>query len=1203
MAEESSSSRSVVLSSNPEERSIVEDEAVVAEASRWHAKELIFVGKGNLQPSKYIIIPKETEKEVKNFADSFLLRGLEKSTEETKDNFDDSDNSFFSFRPEVLISVTGGAQDFYMHSSKLEQVFNRGMLRAAKNTKAWIIDGGLDAGVMQYVGKAVREGSVADVPCIGIATHKMVLLNEMLSESLDAGRDRPAEYVANQPNTPNKCALNPNHTHFILVNTPSIGWGQEILFRSELEKYIRDKFHIPLVQIVVNGGPGTLETVGEAAKNNFAIVVVQGSGRACDAIAALVRRARVNEGLAEKVEFTVDGLTKALRDDTVDLSPWQRLLAEAKGDQKKIAIWTGFMNKILENYKAITLFNVDDEASADMDIFILRAILSSPGQKLSLGEKLKFGVDWNRSDIINEIIDTEKDALSSRDHRDGLNKALEQSLLQDRAEIFTILANKGAQKDTVNLKKLYFYKDTKSYFRKIPAYALGKSTATKSGSNKAAEEIPLESSQGLTAKSEFSKDTERARNAIKMVFKTVGGAFYGYQEVLDDKFDSVEKLEGLLPNVSVSKSGTIKKKKKRAHDDEGVSVSYTDFMIWSIIVNRFELAKAIWRKTSLPVHSALLACQLYRFLAEFSSDKPTLIENSDWFEQEAIKIIDFLEYEDVKNTLEWKWKEMGNRSALEIAEDAEGKKFVGHQHVQTLLDEMFYSDRYGKIDATTTSFRIWATIVLPIPLVFGLYKNTILYERKPWLFYHLPIVKFWTNTLFYCGFLFLQAYVLCNLNFEVSHDFLNSEIVLWVWIAALILEEIMQFSRDAGNHFEHLSNQMDFLVLLLHIVYMVLRWSSYREDGRFHVFSAAVNTLIVACIFSWGRLLNVFAINHALGPLFFVIIRLFKDIFLWIFVFVIFAISFQLGFVNITMQAHMDSKATYPTGTLPVSFFAIIGEWTYITEDTSTEWDDTPLGIALLSIYALISQVMLVNLLIAMMGDTYSNVSENSMEEWKFYRLEMVMENQMTSFHPPPVNLVIVPFEIITHFRQISAKTHRLFSSHKEGQKLMSTQEISNSSLDNPDIDEQRVIRKMRWARDEIIAQEEHDDVNAISSIVAGVKEKLRTLANERENDRTFTEKRFKELEAVIRAGGAGGAGGPAPIAGGDVANLQQAQQQIAQYQQQLNTQQQQLAAQSQQLSQQNQQILSLLQQQQLWQLQVQEQLQQIITRDRKSVV
>ena len=42
--------------------------------------------------------------------------------------------------------------------------------------------------------------------------------------------------------------------------------------------------------------------------------------------------------------------------------------------------------------------------------------------------------------------------------------------------------------------------------------------------------------------------------------------------------------------------------------------SYTDFMIWAIFANHTELAKAIWRQSDFPIHSALIACQLYPIL-------------------------------------------------------------------------------------------------------------------------------------------------------------------------------------------------------------------------------------------------------------------------------------------------------------------------------------------------------------------------------------------------------------------------------------------------------------------------------------------------------------------------------------------------------------------------------------------------------------
>ena len=43
------------------------------------------------------------------------------------------------------------------------------------------VTGGLDTGVMQFVGDAVKKQDFDDVPCIGIATHKKVSHFETLA--------------------------------------------------------------------------------------------------------------------------------------------------------------------------------------------------------------------------------------------------------------------------------------------------------------------------------------------------------------------------------------------------------------------------------------------------------------------------------------------------------------------------------------------------------------------------------------------------------------------------------------------------------------------------------------------------------------------------------------------------------------------------------------------------------------------------------------------------------------------------------------------------------------------------------------------------------------------------------------------------------------------------------------------------------------
>lgn len=81
-----------------------------------------------------------------------------------------------------------------------------------------------------------------------------------------------------------------------------------------------------------------------------------------------------------------------------------------------------------------------------------------------------------------------------------------------------------------------------------------------------------------------------------------------------------------IVDLTASTGHTIRKKKKKiAFNDvrlfsyfghlftvsKDARASFTDFLIWAVFLNRFDLAKAIWQRTTLPVHSALVACQLY----------------------------------------------------------------------------------------------------------------------------------------------------------------------------------------------------------------------------------------------------------------------------------------------------------------------------------------------------------------------------------------------------------------------------------------------------------------------------------------------------------------------------------------------------------------------------------------------------------------
>ncbi len=63
--------------------------------------------------------------------------------------------------------------------------------------------------------------------------------------------------------------------------------------------------------------------------------------------------------------------------------------------------------------------------------------------------------------------------------------------------------------------------------------------------------------------------------------------------------------------------------------------------------------------------------------------------------------------------------------------------------------------------------------------------------------------------------------------------------------------------------------------------------------------------------------------------------------------------------------------------------------------------------------YLLISLVVLMNLLIAMLTDTYQEIQEESDQEWKFGRSKLIRNMRRTCASPPPLILLAVALTCI----------------------------------------------------------------------------------------------------------------------------------------------------------------------------------------------
>ena len=138
---------------------------------------------------------------------------------------------------------------------------------------------------------------------------------ELLQENYKISKDGQQS----QPSTPNsnkswslkntltawtKTFVDVNHSHLCLVGDEYSDFGSEVPFRSEIERYVSEKFGSPMLQFVFGGGQNTVATTlgFQGAPNAFSCIV-KGSGRFCHAIEQCLELKSKDSKLDDKKEY------------------------------------------------------------------------------------------------------------------------------------------------------------------------------------------------------------------------------------------------------------------------------------------------------------------------------------------------------------------------------------------------------------------------------------------------------------------------------------------------------------------------------------------------------------------------------------------------------------------------------------------------------------------------------------------------------------------------------------------------------------------------------------------------------------------------------------------------------------------------------------------------------------------------------------
>ncbi|XP_009996629.1 PREDICTED: short transient receptor potential channel 4 isoform X3 [Chaetura pelagica] len=366
------------------------------------------------------------------------------------------------------------------------------------------------------------------------------------------------------------------------------------------------------------------------------------------------------------------------------------------------------------------------------------------------------------------------------------------------------------------------------------------------------------------------------------------------------------------------------------------------------------------------------------------------------------------------------------------------KQFVAQPNCQQLLASRWYDEFPG------WRRRHWAVKMLTcvvIGLLFPVFSVCYLIAPKSplGLFIRKPFIKFICHTASYLTFLFLLLLASQHIDrSDLSMQGPPPTIVEWMilpWVLGFIWGEIKQM-WDGGlqDYIHDWWNLMDFVMNSLYLATISLKivaFSKYsglvpRESwDMWHPTLVAEALFAIANIFSSLRLISLFTANSHLGPLQISLGRMLLDILKFLFIYCLVLLAFANGLNQLYFYYETNEPGNckgircekqnnaFSTlfETLQSLFWSIFGLINLYVTNVKARHEFTEfVGATMFGTYNVISLVVLLNMLIAMMNNSYQLIADHADIEWKFARTKLWMSYfEEGGTLPTPFNVIPSP--------------------------------------------------------------------------------------------------------------------------------------------------------------------------------------------------
>ncbi|UJR27965.1 hypothetical protein I4U23_009223 [Adineta vaga] len=974
--------------------------------------------------------------------------------------------------PDLIISVTGGAKNCDM-SARLRKVFQRGLVAAAVTTNAWLITAGTNAGVVKEVGEALNnyryknQKHGLDIPCIGIGSWGYTAGNEQLDDKtnsmltninsskssrsltkqsvntgvnavrMDVGDQYCVRNYVVKEKQKKRCDLEANHSHFLLFDDGQPNADSVLPLRAEIETRSRHntidtvtegaaESLIPIVMVLVEGGPSSVRTICQALESNTPVVVVKDSGRSADLVAELHACYTDTEN-SNGSGYPARPKTSGGRIDSRDARV-NEILTRAQKDNPWIDEVKTVLCRVLDERKQlVTIFKFNSKQhNGNLEDAILEALFNAArfcgdhNEQHQRVAELKLALAWHKFDHAQKNLLT--DTTISKWKEDDLRRALVDALRRGHVDFVELLIEFGTSLEKLTVGDLQHLYNTKSTGNRLPLRLNDKSTG----------------------------------NQRDRYYSLYFGSIWD----LDARNKTLDKTDELLGKDAPR-----------------------DLFLWAVALDRVELATYLCSKTWNPAIAPLFAAQMYRRAARIVIDSETKEQyetNANQFDTYATAIIDRCFDNDENfavDLLKRSAPAFYNAQPLQVALKSNCRSFLASKSVQKYLDNEWFG--YINYRRKAINFRIFlCSLFFPLLPLFCFFlpfvekhkkvvrsardrtkanqpimiHNVIEPEKRErnsclskldriWKFYHAPIVRFYYYMIFFVTFLALFSYVLLvdyfplNKYNERRSGYADlyipiTEIILHICVWCLIIEELRQviLMKSKREYLAEVWNWIDMLAIAFYLIGFITRFIVSET-----LFSVSKIFLCLDLILWYIRTLHLFAAYEKLGPKLVMIFNTMRDLLFFICFILIFLLGFSIASWSlittndqVTWNYDNDgtlSNATVTNGGSGLWKWQLIrdvmnyGVWKVFGQVDPIDGTDaySTIAFVLAMLFLAIANVLLLNVLVALFNVTIQNVENQSHQLWRYQRFLIVCEYADKPPLPPPFNLFYYIYRVIRH--------------------------------------------------------------------------------------------------------------------------------------------------------------------------------------------